>query len=476
MNPLADLLDRPPRVVNVGVEDFAAPLRSGGFEVVSLDWRPPAQADARLGRKLARLVADPAVERANQEATERMLAVRALLVDVQPAAAVLPELKGERLLLHAGPPIGWERMCGPMRAAVVGAALLEGWAATPDAAERLAESGGIGFSPCHDHGAVGPMAGIISASMPLLVVEDATTKRRAYSNLNEGQGRCLRYGALGPDVLDRLRWMEERLGPSLGAALRDLQEPVDLSSITAQALQMGDECHSRNVASSALLVRQLAPGLARHAESGGIEALDFLQTNNYWFLNFSMAASKLAADAGRGISYSTVVTALSRNGVDFGVRVSGTGDRWFCAPAPVPVGLYFAGYGAGDANPDIGDSSITETTGLGGFALAAAPAIVGFVGGNAAQALTVTKEMEMITVTHHHVYQLPALNFIGTPFGIDVRAVLDTGLEPTLTTGISHREQGIGQIGAGLTQAPMACFAAALDAVEVPPGEAAELA
>jgi len=351
-----------------------------------------------------------------------------------------------------------------MRAGVRGAALLEGWADTPGAAERMAAAGEIAFAPCHHHDAVGPMAGIISASMPLIVAEDPATGARAYSNLNEGAGRCLRYGALGDDVMERLRWMNERLGPSLRAALRDLEEPIDLKSITAQALQMGDECHSRNVAASALLTRAIAPALARHADIGGAEALDFLRTNDYWFLNFSMVASKLGTMAGHGVEHSTVVTTFARNGVMVGIRVSGLGEQWFTAPAATIDGLYFAGYGPDDANPDIGDSAIAETYGLGGFALAAAPAIVGFVGGTTAEAIRASEDMATITVGRHREYQLPALGFAGSPVGIDVRKVIDAGLEPVITTGIAHREPGIGQIGAGLTHAPMACFTAALDA------------
>lgn len=299
MNSPSQLLGGLSGAVNVGLESFAETLRSAGATVTHVEWRPPAQGDPATGRKIALLTGDPAVEGANATAVERMLAARPMLTDVRPASEVLPELHGERVLLHAGPPIEWERMSGPMRAAVTGAALLEGWAATPQEAEDLADRGGIQFSPCHHHRAVGPMAGIISATMPVMVIEDASTGQRAYSNLNEGQGRCLRYGALGSDVLDRLAWMRDRLGPSLAAALHTLGEPVDLAAIIAQALQMGDECHSRNVAASALLVRQLAPALARHEQFGGIEALEFLSANNYWFLNFSMAASKLAADAGR---------------------------------------------------------------------------------------------------------------------------------------------------------------------------------
>ncbi len=473
MNTVSSLMDGRVRAVNIGLASFAETLRSAGVPVVQVDWRPPAQADPVRGRKLAQLIGNPLVDQANATAVGRMLAVQPMLTNVQVAGELLPELRSGRLLLHAGPPIDWERMSGPMRAAVAGAAILEGWASTPEEAEKEAARGGIEFSPCHHHSAVGPMAGVISASMPLIVVEDAATGRRAYSNLNEGQGRCLRYGALGGDVMERLRWMGARLGPSLAAALRSLREPVDLGAIIAQALQMGDECHSRNVAASALLVRQLAAALAGQEPLGGHEALEFLSDNNYWFLNFSMAASKLATDAGRGVRHSTVVTALARNGVEFGIQVSGTGDRWFTAPAPVPDGLYFPGYGPADANPDIGDSAIAETNGLGGFALAAAPAIVGFVGGTPADALRVSEEMATITVTRHPAFQLPALGFVGSPYGIDVRAVTDAGLEPTITTGIAHRRPGIGQIGAGLTHAPLDCFTAVLDAVVVPADDGA---
>jgi hypothetical protein len=465
MTALGGLLEGTPALVNIGVESFAAPPAAHGATVVNLDWRPPADGDDALGLRLARLIADPDIEAANAEALERMLAVRPHWVDVARAGDVLPALDEQRLLLHAGPPIAYEDMCGPMRAGVTGAALLEGWADSPEAAERMAAAGEIAFAPCHHHDAVGPMAGIISASMPLVVAEDPATGARAYTNLNEGAGRCLRYGALGDDVMERLRWMNERLGPSLRAALGELDEPIDLKAITAQALQMGDECHSRNVASSALLTRALAPALARHADIGGVEALDFLRTNDYWFLNFSMVASKLGTLAGHGVEGSTVVTTFARNGVNVGIRVSGLGDAWFTAPAATIDGLYFAGYGPEDANPDIGDSAIAETYGLGGFALAAAPAIVGFVGGTTAEAIRASEDMATITVGRHREYQLPVLGFAGSPVGIDVLRVVDSGLEPVITTGIAHREPGIGQIGAGLTHAPMACFTGALDAL-----------
>ncbi|MEV3855859.1 DUF1116 domain-containing protein [Streptomyces sp. NPDC050095] len=464
------LLAAPARIAAVGVAEFADAPRTAGAQVTPIDWRPPAGGDPELAWKLAELTGHPRVQEANDVAVSRLLAVRPVWRDVRPAREVLPVLDdrttAERVLLHAGPPVDWADMCGPMRAGVIGAALLEGWAETPEKAELLAGSGALRFEPCHHHEAVGPMGGITSPSMPVLVVEDPATGRRSYANLNEGAGRCLRYGALGDDVLDRLRWMADVLAPALCEALHTLPDGLDLRAVTAQALQMGDECHSRNTAASALLLRDLAAPLARTAHGPGV--LEFLAGNHYWFLNFSMAASKLATSAAHGVPHSTLVTAFARNGVEVGIRVSGAGDAWFTAPAARVEGLYFAGYGPDDANPDIGDSAITETNGLGGFALAAAPAITGFVGGTVDQALRTSRDMARITLARHEAYRLPALGGIGSPVGIDLRAVLDTGIEPVVTTGIAHREPGIGQIGAGLVHAPLECFRKALAAFPLP--------
>jgi hypothetical protein len=304
--------------------------------------------------------------------------------------------------------------------------------------------------------------------MPVLVVEDASGRAgRAFSSLNEGLGKVLRFGANGPEVLERLSWMGAVLAPALATALR-AGGPLNLKALTAQALQMGDECHNRNVASTSLVARRLAPVLAAEAPGDAPAVLRFLQENDHFFLNLSMAACKLALDAAHGVEGSTMVTAMARNGVEFGIRVSGCGDRWFTAPATVPDGLYFPGYGPDDANADLGDSAITETAGIGGFAMAAAPAIVGFVGGTAEQALGYTREMATITLGRNREYQLPALGFAGTPTGIDARAVLDANTAPIINSGIAHRRPGIGQIGAGIARAPLACFAAAVTALEVP--------
>jgi hypothetical protein len=455
------------QALNIGLAGFAEPIAAAGAAVLTLDWRPPAGADPELGMLIARLEDDPddpigaEVATANRTALDRLLGASPFLVDVQPAGAAIPGLTGQ-MLLHSGPPIGWDRMCGPMRGAIIGAALFEGWAADPEEAERLAESGGIAFDACHHHGAVGPMAGVISPSMPVAVVENTAAGNRAFATLNEGLGKVLRFGAYDESVLKRLRWFRDGLGPTLSRTLA-VNGPIDLKSITAQALQMGDEGHNRNVAATSLFVRGVAPTLVRTAPPEGAAAvLDFLRGNDHFFLNLSMAACKASLDAAHGVPGSTVVTAMSRNGVDFGVRLSGTGDAWYTAPVGVPDGLYFPGYGPDDANPDLGDSAITETCGIGGFAMASAPAIVRFVGGTAADALNYTREMYRITLERNPAFALPPLGFAGTPTGIDARRVVESGVQPVINTGIAHKLPGVGQIGAGIARAPLSCFADAL--------------
>jgi hypothetical protein len=465
--PGADILTDGVRAVNIGLAGFAEPIAAHGADVAAVDWRPPAAGDRQLGLLLARLEDDPddavgsAIAAANAQAIERILGATPNLIDVVPAREAIPALDG-RTLLHSGPPIEWERMCGPVQGAVIGAVLFEGWAADEHEARRAVDAGEISFAPCHDHGAVGPMAGVVSPSMPVVVVENAAAGNRAYATLNEGLGKVLRFGAYDPSVLERLRWFASTLGPALAATLRE-GGAVDLKAVTAQALQMGDEGHNRNVAATSLFTRIVAPALVRAVDGPTAEAvLAFLRGNDHFFLNLSMAACKSALDASSGIEASTVVTAMARNGVDFGIRMAGTGDRWFTTPVGVPDGLYFPGYGPDDANPDLGDSAITETAGIGGFAMAAAPAIVRFVGGTPADAVAFTRLMERITLARNPGYGLPSLGFSGTPTGIDARRVVETGVTPVINTGIAHREAGIGQIGAGIARAPIACFEAAI--------------
>lgn len=457
-----DLFSGNLNVINVGLASFAESIAQAGGLAQHVEWSPPAGADREAGLALAGLINDPAVEAANRTAFERFLAAKPVLKAVETALTAIPDM-GERTLLHAGPPVGWEAMCGPMQGAVVGAILFEGWAPDPEAATQLAASGAVTYAPCHHFHAVGPMSGIISPSMPVWVLEEATYGGKAFSNLNEGLGKVLRFGANEPAVLDRLRWMKDVLGPALASAAQALG-PLDLKPLIAQALHMGDECHNRNAAASGLLFKRLTPALLRtNVPQADIAAvLDFIAGNDHFFLNLSMAACKAMLDAAHNVPNSTMVTVMARNGVEFGVQVSGTGDRWFTAPAPMVNGLLFPGYTPDDAAPDLGDSAITETAGIGGFAMGTAPAIVQFVGGTPQDAIGFTREMYHITLGLNPAFTLPPLQFTGSPSGIDARKVVDTGIAPVINTGIAHRQAGVGQIGAGITRAPVACFTQAI--------------
>ena len=406
-----------------------------------------------------------AVEAANARAVERMLAADPVLVDVAVAGDAIAGL-GDRTILHAGPPIEWPDMCGPLKGAVAGAIVLEGWAADLDGAAELAAAGGVAFHPNHHFDAVGPMTGTITRSMPVMVVENRSFRNRAYCTLNEGLGKVMRFGGNDAEVLARLRWLAETFGPAFGAALREAGG-IPLKAMIARGLSMGDEMHQRNVGCTSLLLRAIAPALARAVDDRERLAglFEFIGGNDQFFLNVAMAMGKAIMDPVRGIEGSSVVTAMSRNGTTFGIRVSGLGDRWFTAPVEMPRGLYFPGFSEDDANPDIGDSTIVETIGLGGFAMAASPAVAGFVGaGTAAEALNYTRAMEEITVARNPEWTIPALDFAGVPTGIDIRKVVASGRTPTINTGIAHREAGIGQVGAGIVRAPMACFERALEA------------
>jgi hypothetical protein len=459
-------------IVTAGADLFADALRAQVVPSVAVDWRPP---EATALDALTAIAADPRRRTANEEAVRRMLAAQAVLVDVRPAGEVLGLARGQ--FCHAGPPIDWARASGPMRGALIGAVLLEGLADSPSAAEELLAAGsGVELVPCHSLGGVGPMAGLVSPSMWVYELRDETHDQTSWCTLNEGLGAVLRYGAYGPEVLRRLRWMSTVLGPALRAAVRSVAQgprgPVDIKAIVAQMLHMGDEGHNRNRAGTLMLLRDLLPHLVESGRSASdvAEVARFIGGNDHFFLNLVMPAAKLQTAAAAGIPGSTVVTAMARNGTDFGIQVSGTGDAWFTGPAAVPEGLFLGDYGPDDANPDIGDSAITETAGLGGFAMAGAPAIVRFVGGTVADAVRTTNEMYEITLAENPAYALPSLDFRGAPTGIDVTRVLRTGILPQINTGIAGRVAGTGQVGAGLVKPPMACFVAAAQALAAAAG------
>jgi hypothetical protein len=460
---LGGLLSGPPAIVAAGVAVFSDALRAQGAEVHDVDWRPPGFGDPA---DLAALALDRRRASANRTAVERVLAAGSQLVDVRPAREVLD--LPDRTLLHSGPPLEWEDASGPMRGALIGACLFEGWASSVEDAERILAAGEVALDPCHHHRTVGPMAGVTSPSMWMWCLQDPVHGGRAFCNLNEGLGKVLRMGAFNDEVQDRLRWMRDVLGPVLSAAVRSRpHDPIDVKAILAQMLQMGDEGHNRNRAGSLMALRELSPSIvAVDAPSSDIAAvLKFVGGNEHFFLNLGMPTAKLALDAARDIPGSTMLTVMSRNGTEFGIQTAGTGDRWFTGPAQTPVGLFLGDYGPDDANPDIGDSAIMETYGVGGFSMAAAPAIVRFVGGTVPDALATTERMYQLTLAENPAMAIPILGFRGSPTGIDVLKVARTGWLPQINTGMAGRVAGTGQVGAGLVQPPQECFEQALAAL-----------
>lgn len=449
-------------IVSTGVSIFADALTDQSVDVSRVDWRPPmggTEAD------LATVATDPLRVEANAKALAAYLGVQGNLVGVAPASEVLGLEKGQ--FLHAGPPLAWEDASGPMRGALLGAAAFEGLVDDPEEAATLFASGdSVSLEPCHHRSAVGPMAGVVSPSMWMWIIEDPQDGRRTYCSLNEGLGKVLRYGAYSPEVLDRLRWMADVLGPVLGKAT-EATGPVNVTSILGQMLQMGDEAHNRNRAGTLMLLRDLAPAMVQL----GVDAKDLAQVfsfiggNDHFFLNLAMPACKLALDAARGIEGSTMVVAMARNGTEFGIQTSGTGDQWFTGPAQVAEGLYLGDYGPDDANPDIGDSAITETAGIGGFAMATAPAIVRLVGGTVPDALATSRRMREITLGENDRWSIPVLEFMGAPTGIDVSKVCRTSILPQINTGMAGAVAGVGQVGAGLVTPPAEIFPKALAAL-----------
>jgi len=459
---IKDLFKQSIKVVNLGNEGFANELKSIDVDTIHLQWKPIARGQVELIKALDKLSNRPEIDEANLEVLKRINTSQAVLVDIKRAIDIIPYMD-EDTILHAGPPITWERMPGPMRGAIIGALIFEGRVSNEEEAVKLASSGKIKFSPCHEHNSVGPMAGIISPSMPVFVVENRTFKNFAYCTLNEGLGKVLRFGAYSSEVINRLNWMKDVLAPGIQKAIR-LSGGIDIKTIIAQAMHMGDECHNRNKAGTSLFIRTIMPYLieAKLPEKELVDIVRFVNGNDHFFLNLSMPAAKCILDAADGVKNSTAIVTMSRNGTDFGIRVSGLKGEWFTAPAEMVKGLLFPGFKEEDCNPDIGDSAITETCGYGGFAMAAAIAIVQFVGGVPQDALNYSEKMYEITVGESSVFSIPILDFRGTATAIDVRKVIEKNILPQINTGIAHKEAGIGQVGAGLVNPPWDCFAKAI--------------
>ncbi len=455
-----DILNNDLKIINIGLEQFHHDLQQQQVASTQVEWSPPAGGDEEVMAALKKLYAMDADKRAaaNAEVLRRMQEADVFLVGMGIAGDVIPGMH-KHLILHAGPPITWERMCGSMKGAVIGALLFEGLADNDSDAQALAASGKILYAPNHHHQTIAPMGGVISASMPVFIMHNRTFGNYSYTNVNEGPGKALRFGAYGPEVIKRLHWMRETLYPILKQAI-EASPGIDWKNIVTQAMQMGDDNHNRHKASTSLFVRELAKYIAQiDANKTDIfNVFEHIEKIDMFNVNITMAMCKAMSDAASGIEGSTIVTVMARNGVDFGIRLSSTGDQWFTAPANIPEGLYFSGYSSADACPDIGDSAITETFGMGGFSLAAAPAIVQFIGGTYEDGVRITNSMYEITTTENKNFKMPTLGFKGTPTGIDILKVLDANLAPVITTGISHADAGVGQIGAGIVDAPIECF------------------
>ena len=399
------------------------------------------------------------IEKANEEAVRRLTSGDPVLVDVAPAGEVIPGMEG-MMITHSGPPIEWGRMCGAQQGAIIGMVLYEGWAGGPNEARAMLEKGEIRLEPNHHHDAVGPMAGTISPTAPVWVVENRAFGNRAFCRQVEGRQQ---FGEFSEDALEGLRRWRDVWAPTLRDALRQMGG-LDLNPIIIQALQMGDELHNRHSASSSLFANKMAIAISEAdiPKERALPTLHYLAGHNLIFLGLAMACGKAITDPASGIEYSTVVTAMARNGTEFGIRVSGLGDAWFSAPAPEVDGLFLPGYAVGDAGLDMGDSAIAETVGWGAFTLAGAPGILPLVGGTPEDALEYTREMRKITSSKHPTYRMPALGFAGTSVGIDIRKVVQTNISPIIDTAIAHKDPGYPIIGAGLVRAPIDCFKQAL--------------
>lgn len=468
MSKINELFGEELKVINIGNPNFKDDLTAQGVEVRDLDWQPPAGGKVELIEALDKLSKHQVeITKANQKVVEILKSSQSRLIDVEQAINVVPGMK-KNLILHAGPPIAWEDMAGPMEGAVIGALIYEGLAEDEDEARELAASGEIEFAPCHEHSAVGPMAGVMSASMPVHIIENTKYGNKAYCTINEGLGKVLRYGAFNEEVIERLKFMEETYAPALKKALALTDEGIDLKAIISKALHMGDECHNRNTASTSLFFREITPYFLKADLERDVlaESLNFIKANDHYFLNLSMPTCKAALDAAHGVENSTLVTTMARNGVEFGLRISSLDqDQWFTGPAQMVKGLVFPGYTEEDASPDIGDSTITETMGLGGFVMGGAPAIVQFVGGTVDDAINYSKQMYEITEGENNNFSIPNLNFRGSAIGIDVMKVIESGRLPIINTGMAHKVAGVGQVGAGIVNPPLECFEKAIVAL-----------
>ena len=404
------------------------------------------------------------IEQANKVAVERMIASRPFAVDVKPAIEAVTGMK-ENLICHAGPPTQLDEMVPSFKMAIFGGIMWEGWAKSPEESEKLIRDGKVIIEPNHHHNGIGTMYGITTPSMPVFVVEDRVHGTRTTANIREETVKALRYGCWDENVKRKLDWNRDVLGPIVGEALRDCGG-IDMVSLMGKALHMGDDGHNENRAANLLFCLELIPHIMNTNASKEVikDIATWMNTDSRFVSTAEMAACKAISLAAHNIENCSVMTTMCRNGTYTGIRVSGLGDQWFKAPAPKVELLFFPGYGPEDATNDCGDSCVTEVAGIGALVMAAAPAMVQFVGGTVSDAINYSKEMYEITAGKNPNFTIPYLDFDGAPIGIDIIKVIRTGITPYINTSIGHKLPNFGQVGAGMTQAPLACFKGALEA------------
>lgn len=454
-------LPRDVSAINIGLSLFADALAEQGVAVAGVDWRIPAGGDPELVAALRRLCGPhcAAIDIANAEVLRRLDSAVPMVTAIHRAGDVIPALSG-RVLLHPGPPLELARACDPLRRSMRAAVVAEGWADDAGAAEALLVSGGVALLAANDHGTVLPMATVIGPGSPVWTVELEVGALTAYAPLGQGPGEVAWFGRDTRAACDRLLFLRSCVAPVLSEALA-LSGPLDIFSFAAQAVAMGDDVHVRTQAATNLLLRHLLPYLVAGTHPRRVDVARFLSENYLLFLTLAMAAGRAASTWAGEVEGSSVVTTMARNGTEFGVRLSGT-QQWWLAPAPmVGRALFHPGRGPADCAPDIGDSAVLELVGLGGAAAAGSPAVGQIVGGMA-QAAELTAELDLVCVGRSTRFTLPTQGGRGTPLGVDVRRVVELGITPKVTTGILHVSDGSGQVGAGVAEAPLACFNAAL--------------
>lgn len=454
-------------VVNIGLPLFEQAIADQGAEVQGVDWRIPGGGQPTVVAALARLFGPKAatVDEANREVVRRMNEGVPMLIGVESAGSVIPRMT-DRTILHSGPAITWDDMCDPLRRSVKAAIVAEGWCVDVAAAEAMMAAGDVRLGPANEHAAVVPMASAIGPSALVYVVHAQGGDTTTYSSINQGSGQVAWFGVDSLEAIERLRFVRDVLGPVLAGAL-EAKGPTDILSLAAQGVPMGDDVHMRVQATTNLFLRDLLPYLVRSTHPGAPQAATFLSGNHLMFLNIAMAGAKSLVTWAGQVRNSSIVTTMARNGTSYGIRLPGQDDEWFLTESPpIQQALYYPGQGPETSARDIGDSAVLELIGLGGPAAANSPAVAGFLGGRMSHAIAATRKMQRICVGESARFRLPILDNVGTPVGIDLRLVVESGITPAVNTGIIHVSAGTGQVGAGVATAPIECFVEALLALD----------